>query len=89
MVERNNIPSAETIGRTAILVLALINNALALFGKSPLPIDDKTVMAVVSFLFTTGSALVAWWYNNSFTKHAILADEHMKELKENDKKCEE
>lgn len=64
----------STIIRTAVLLLAIINNGLALFGKSPLPIDDVMVEQVVSFLFTTGSALVAWWKNNSFTSEAINAD---------------
>lgn len=73
--------SKETVIRTAVLVLALINNALALAGKSPLPFDDQTVIAVVSFIFTTATALVNWWYNNSFTKEAIEADAYMKDLK--------
>ena len=74
-------PSKDTVIRTAILILALINNALALAGKSPLPFDDQTITAVVSFLFTAGSALASWWYNNSFTKEAIQADDYMKSLK--------
>lgn len=81
-------PSKETVIRTSVLVLALINNALALFGKSPLPIDDNTLINVISFLFTTGSALVAWWYNNSFTQHAMLADEWHKTFKANKKEAE-
>ena len=74
--------SKETVIRTAVLVLALINNGLALFGKSPLPINDETIVDVVSFLITTGTALVNWWYNNSFTKEAIQADDYMRSLKE-------
>ena len=58
----------ETIIRTAILILAIINNGLALFGKSPIPIDDDTLVNIISFLFTTGSAIWTWWKNNSFTK---------------------
>lgn len=85
------MPKKDTVIRTAILVLALVNNALALFGKSPLPISDESVVTVISFLFTTITALVNWWYNNSFTKPAVLADDYMKSLKEGDKtdKCEE
>ena len=71
----------ETIIRTAVLVLAIVNNGLALFGKSPLPIDDETLVNVISFLFTTGSAIWAWWMNNSFTQNAIKADEYFEELK--------
>lgn len=83
-------PKKEAVIRTAILVLALINNALVLFGKSPLPIDNDTLSVAISFIFTTGSALAAWWYNNSFTQPAILADQWLKTFKEEEKKkCEE
>ena len=56
------------------LILAIINNALAIFGKSPLPIDSETLTEVISFGFTTVAAFVTWWYNNSFTQKAIKAD---------------
>lgn len=71
-------PSAATITRTIILGLAIVNNALAIAGKSPLPISNEEVTEVVSFVFTTVAALVAWWKNNSFTQKAIAADETFK-----------
>lgn len=71
-------PSKATIIRTIILALAIANNALAIAGKSPLPIDDEMVTEVVSFVFTTGAAIVTWWKNNSFTQKAIEADEKYK-----------
>lgn len=77
--------SKSTIIRTVVLVLALVNNALALFGKSPLPIDEQMVELVVSFLFTMGASLVAWWKNNSFTSAARLGDATMKQEKKRDK----
>lgn len=70
-----------TIIRTVVLALAIVNNALAIAGKSPLPIDDQTVTEVISFVFTTGAALAAWWKNNSFTQAAIEADETLDKLK--------
>ena len=73
----------ETIIRTAILILALINNALTLFGKSPIPIDDETLSTLLSLILTTAAAIWAWWKNNSFTKHAIEADEYLEELRKN------
>lgn len=72
-----------TVIRTAVLVLAIANNGLALFGKSPLPIDDEMVTQVVSFVFTTGAAFAAWWKNNSFSNAAIQADTYLKQLKAN------
>ena len=47
----------ETIIRTAVLLLAIVNNALAIAGKSPLPFDDQTVTEVISFAFTTAASL--------------------------------
>lgn len=80
MVEKHKIEK-DTVIRTVVLSLAIINNGLALFGKSPIPIDNDTVIAVISFLFTTGSAIWTWWKNNSFTKTAILADKYLDELR--------
>lgn len=73
--------SKGTIIRTACLVLAIVNNALAIAGKSPLPIDDAMLTEVISFVFTVVTSVMAWWKNNSFTSVAIRADEFMKELK--------
>lgn len=70
--------SKGTIIRTACLLLAIINNMLAIYGKSPLPIDDEMLTNVISFCFTTVTSISGWWYNNSFTQKAIEADELMK-----------
>ena len=77
-LETKKTPSKATVIRTAVLVLAIINNALAIAGKSPLPIDSETLTDVISFGFTTAAAFVSWWYNNSFTQKAIEADETFK-----------
>jgi SPP1 family holin len=74
-------PTKSTIIRTIVLVVMLINQLLAAFGKSPLPFSDEQVDTFVSTLLTAVSAIWAWWRNNSFTKAAIKADEYMKELK--------
>ena len=78
MTTEKKMPTKATIIRTVVLVLAIANNALAIAGKSPLPVSDETVTEVISFTFTTGAALVAWWKNNSFTQKAIEADESFK-----------
>lgn len=71
-------PSAGTVARTIILAVAITNNVLAIAGKSPLPFSNEEITEVVSFVFTTAAALVAWWKNNSFTQKAIAADETFK-----------
>lgn len=73
--------SKGTIIRTACLVLAIINNALAIVGKSPLPIDDVMLTEVISFGFTVVTSVVAWWKNNSVTREAIEADKVLREMK--------
>ena len=60
-----------TIIRTACLVLAINNSGLAIFGKSPLPIESETVTEVISFGFTTVASLVAWWKDNDITQKAL------------------
>ena len=73
--------SAATIARTAVLALALINQILSALGKPVLPIESAQLEQLISTGFTTVSALVGWWFNNSFTKEAIQADNMMETLK--------
>ena len=75
--------SADTLARTIVLLLALLNQLLAVIGKGTLDIVEDDVYQVVSLVFTLASSLAAWWKNNSFTKAAIEADDILKELKDN------
>ena len=72
----------ETIIRTAVLVLALVNQVLTMCGKSPLPIKDEDLTQILSLCFTIGASVWSWWKNNSVTANAIKADEYLRELKE-------
>ncbi len=67
-----------TLIRTILLVFALINQVLAVFGKSPIPIDDDTITNLISTIWTVIASLIAWWKNNSFTDKAIKADKVLK-----------
>lgn len=75
----------DTIIRTILLVIALVNQALTASGKNPLPFADETIYELLTILFTVGASAWAWWKNNSVTKEAIAADEFMRELKEQNK----
>ena len=70
----------ETVARTFVLVLALVNQCLSAAGKSPLPIDNETLEQLVTAGITTAAALWAWWKNNSFTQNALQADVYMTNL---------
>lgn len=71
----------DTIVRTIVLIVALVNQALAIAGKEAIPVTDDQIYQVVSLIITIGASVWAWWKNNSFTKNAIEADNILKELK--------
>ena len=79
----------ETIIRTVVLALALINQILAICGKDTIPLYESDIAQLVTLVVTIGSTLWAWWKNNSFTKNAIKADDykqHLDELEEMEEK---
>ncbi len=81
MTEQKRI-TASTIARTICLVLALINQGLTIAGHSPLPIEDETVVQIVSLAATVVTSLITWWKNNSFTQAALTGDAAMRAYKE-------
>lgn len=66
---------------TAAPLLALANQILSAFGKSLLPIESSTVEQLVTTGITTVTALINWWYNNSFTQAAIEGDKTYENVK--------
>ena len=73
----------DTIIRTTVLVIALLNQILTSTGHDILPISDEEVSQVISLAFTIGASIWAWWKNNSFTIAAIEADKVLNEKKSN------
>lgn len=67
-----------------MLILALANQVLAIYGKQKIPITEDEVYQLITLIVTIGSALWAWWKNNSFTQPAIKADEYMEKLRQNE-----
>ncbi len=78
--------SKETLIRTAVLVIALINSVLTMLGKNPLPFSENEIYQAGSAICAVAASLWAWWKNNSFTNAAIRADEYMNALKSQAKK---
>lgn len=72
----------DTIARTIIALVALINAVMLMLGKAPLDLDDNTIYVTVSGIATILTTLWVWWKNNSVTKEAIMADEMMHQLKD-------
>lgn len=74
--------SKDTIIRSLVLIVALINQVLTTLGKNPLPFSDDLIYELITVMATVAASIVAWWKNNSFTKKAILADNYLHNLKE-------
>ncbi len=66
--------SVQTWVRTGVLILALINQALVMFGISKTEIELKQWAEYASYIFTAVTAIWSWWKNNSFTDKAQEAD---------------
>ncbi len=66
-----------TIVRTILLVMVWVNQALALNGISPIPVDEVTISTVITGIVS----LVAWWKNNNFTKEAKWGQEKTNKYK--------
>lgn len=73
--------SKETIIRTVILFVTIINSILTIMGKNPLPFSEEDVYTSLSAIAAGLASLWAWWKNNDFTEPAIKAGEYLKELK--------
>ncbi len=63
-----------TVVRTVLLLLALLNQTLLMFGKSPLNIQEDQVSQLADTLYAAGSAVftiittaAAWFKNNYVT----------------------
>jgi len=71
----------ETIIRTVVLILALINQVLAITGRQAIPITEDEVYQLITLVVTIAAALWSWWKNNSFTLPALKADEYLERLR--------
>ena len=81
--------SKDTIARTIILAVALINQILIDLGINPLPFAEEEIYNIISTIATAAAALWTWWKNNSFTPAAITADECLAEIKAEEKASNE
>lgn len=73
--------STETIIRTVMLIVTLINQVLTTLGKNPLPFAEDELYTLLTTVATIIAAVWAWWKNNSFTSAAISADDYLTKLK--------
>lgn len=81
--------TVETVVRTIVLVVTLLNQVLTMLGKNPLPFAEDELYSMLTAAATVAATLWAWWENNSFTSAAIQADEYLAELKKTNDETEE
>lgn len=79
----------DTIARTIVAAIALLNSIMLMIGKAPLDLDENTIYVVCSGIATVVTTIWVWWKNNSITKEAIVADDFMHELKSGRGECSE
>ena len=79
---KQNKITVETIIRTVVVMVALINQILAICGKETLPLYESDIVQIITLVATVASSLWAWWKNNSFTHNAVKADAYKQRLDE-------
>ncbi|WLP59924.1 phage holin [Bacillus pumilus] len=75
-----------TVVRTVLLFIALINQALIMFGKPVLPIEEDQITSLAETLYLAGSmiftivtTLMAWFKNNYVTPKGQQQKEVLKQ----------
>ena len=66
-----------TLVRTILLILAWVNQILAMNHISPIPVDEMTISTVITGIIS----LIAWWKNNNFSHAAKKGQEKIHEVK--------
>ncbi|UTH01614.1 phage holin [Macrococcoides canis] len=77
--------------RLIILIIALINSALAHYGKPIINTDETFIYQTLSDLFLIGSIAWTYWRNNNITHNAQQAQEfkNVLDIEKNNKNMEE
>lgn len=70
----------STIVRTIFLVVAIVNKFLTSKGMGFNVFMNEELAGLLADLFLSVVSIVTFWYNNSFTKNAIAADNYLADL---------
>jgi len=76
----------KTAIRITVLIIALVNQTLVVFGISPIPFTSAEIEAGVATVFSVISTLWATWKNNDITPEARRGSKHMRNLKAKNKR---
>ena len=64
-----------------MLVIVLINLILEKCGVDIIKTDESAVLQAVEYIIEIAAIIAAWWYNNSFSKKALKAQQYLEELR--------
>lgn len=67
--------TAEAVINVALLVLALVNAVLQMFGINTLPIEDGDISAIISGIFVVVTALYNTYKNRNISSAAQVAQQ--------------
>lgn len=73
--------STETVTGILILLLALVNAVLQMFGVETLPINNEEVSTIISTVFLIVTALYNTWKNRNITTASQTAQEITEAIK--------
>ena len=76
-----NTETVKAIIYAVAEIIVVLNGFLVAMGKSPLPLDESTVMMYGSFVAAGIAFLVAIWKNHNFTIAAQKAQKFLNALK--------
>ena len=63
----------ESVTGVLVLLLALINAVLQMFGLNTLPIENNDISAIISSVFVIGAALYNTWKNRNLSSASQIA----------------
>ena len=67
--------TSEAVTGVLILVIALINSVLQMFGINTLPIENEDISVIISGVFVIGAALYNTWKNRNVTSASQVAQQ--------------
>lgn len=70
----------STIVRTIVLAVAIVNKFLTTKGMGFNLFMNEELAGLLADLFLSVISIITFWYNNSFTKNAIAADNYLEDL---------
>ena len=65
--------NAETVTGVLIMLVALINAVLQMFGINALPIENDDISVIISSVFVIGAALYNTWKNRNLSSASQIA----------------